>query len=480
MATTAPRIGHITQVIGSTFDVEFSDENLPAIYNAVKIVSVNKGVKINLTGEVQQQLGGGRVRCVALGSTDGLIRGQECLDTGGPVTVPVGEATLGRVFNVLGEAVDGRGEVKASERWPIHRQAPKLDTLSTKTELFETGIKVIDLLTPFVRGGKAGLFGGAGLGKTVILTELIARIASAHGGYSVFAGVGERTREGTDLWLEMQEAKIGDTGRSVIDQTCMVFGQMNEPPGARLRVALSALTMAEYFRDKTGADTLLFVDNIFRFSQAGSEVSALLGRMPSAVGYQPTLASEMGSLQERIASTNNGAITSVQAVYVPADDPTDPAPATAFGQLDAFIYLERSISEKGIYPAVDPLASSSRILDPQYVGERHYNCARRVQTTLQRYRELQDIIAILGIDELSEGDKLIVHRARRIERFLSQPFLVAEVFTGKPGEITPLSETIRSFEELCDGKWDHLSEDAFMYVGVIEQAEEQWKKLQKK
>ncbi len=479
MATATQNIGHITQVIGSTFDVEFAEDQLPAIYNAVKIQSERKGVKLDLTGEVQQQLGGGRVRCVALGSTDGLVRGQECIDTGAPVSVPVGEATLGRVFNVLGDAVDGRGEVNADEHWPIHRDAPELDSLSTKTELFETGIKVVDLLTPFVRGGKAGLFGGAGLGKTVILTELIARIASAHGGYSVFAGVGERTREGTDLWLEMQEAKIGDTGRSVIDQTCMVFGQMNEPPGARLRVALSALTMAEYFRDKTGADTLLFVDNIFRFSQAGSEVSALLGRMPSAVGYQPTLASEMGALQERIASTAGGAITSVQAVYVPADDPTDPAPATAFGQLDAFLYLERSISEKGIYPAVDPLASSSRILDPQYVGERHFNCARRVQTTLQRYRELQDIIAILGVDELSEEDKLVVHRARRIERFLSQPFLVAEVFTGKPGEITPLEDTIRSFEEICDGKWDHLSEDAFMYVGAIEQAEEQWKKSQK-
>ena len=480
MATATQNIGRITQVIGSTFDVEFEEDQLPAIYNAVKVQSEQKGVKVNLTGEVQQQLGGGRVRCVALGSTDGLIRGQECIDTGGPLAVPVGEATLGRVFNVLGDAVDGRGEVKAEERWPIHREAPPLETLSTKTELFETGIKVIDLLTPFVRGGKAGLFGGAGLGKTVILTELIARIASAHGGYSVFAGVGERTREGTDLWLEMQEAKIGDTGRSVIDQTCMVFGQMNEPPGARLRVALSAFTMAEYFRDKTGADTLLFVDNIFRFSQAGSEVSALLGRMPSAVGYQPTLASEMGALQERIASTDKGAITSVQAVYVPADDPTDPAPATAFGQLDAFLYLERSISEKGIYPAVDPLASSSRILDPQYVGDRHFNCARRVQTTLQRYRELQDIIAILGVDELPEEDRLVVHRARRIERFLSQPFLVAEVFTGKPGEITPLDDTIRSFEEICDGKWDHLPEDAFMYVGAIEQAEEQWKKSQEK
>ena len=475
---TGKNIGHITQVIGSTFDVEFSETHLPAIYNAVKIQSSHKGISINLSGEVQQHLGGGRVRCVALGSTDGMMRGQECIDTGAPVSVPVGEATLGRVFNLNGEPVDGRGPVEAQEHWPIHRPAPPVSELSTSTELFETGIKVIDLLTPFVRGGKAGLFGGAGLGKTVILTELIARIASSHGGYSVFAGVGERTREGTDLWLEMQETEIGQTGRKVIEQTCMVFGQMNEPPGARLRVALSALTMAEYFRDTTGKDTLLFVDNIFRFSQAGSEVSALLGRMPSAVGYQPTLATEMGALQERIASTDKGAITSVQAVYVPADDPTDPAPATAFGQLDAFLYLERSISEKGIYPAVDPLASSSRILDPQYVGERHYRIARRVQTILQRYRELQDIIAILGVDELSEEDRQVVHRARRIERFLSQPFLVAEVFTGKPGEITPLEDTIRSFEEICDGKWDHLPEQAFMYVGPVEQAEEQAKKME--
>tara|TARA_Y100001933_G_scaffold248839_1_gene283201 strand:- start:12235 stop:13689 length:1455 start_codon:yes stop_codon:yes gene_type:complete len=475
---TGKNIGHITQVIGSTFDVEFSETHLPAIYNAVKIQSSHKGISISLSGEVQQHLGGGRVRCVALGSTDGMMRGQECIDTGAPVSVPVGEATLGRVFNLNGEPVDGRGPVEAQEHWPIHRPAPPVSELSTSTELFETGIKVIDLLTPFVRGGKAGLFGGAGLGKTVILTELIARIASSHGGYSVFAGVGERTREGTDLWLEMQETEIGQTGRKVIEQTCMVFGQMNEPPGARLRVALSALTMAEYFRDTTGKDTLLFVDNIFRFSQAGSEVSALLGRMPSAVGYQPTLATEMGALQERIASTDKGAITSVQAVYVPADDPTDPAPATAFGQLDAFLYLERSISEKGIYPAVDPLASSSRILDPQYVGERHYRIARRVQTILQRYRELQDIIAILGVDELSEEDRQVVHRARRIERFLSQPFLVAEVFTGKPGEITPLEDTIRSFEEICDGKWDHLPEQAFMYVGPVEQAEEQAKKME--
>jgi F-type H+-transporting ATPase subunit beta len=482
MATVkqSQNIGRITQIIGSTFDVEYDEDKMPTIYNAVKVVSEHKGVRINLTGEVQQHLGGGRVRCVALGSTDGLVRGQECIDLGEPVKVPVGKATLGRVFNITGEPVDGRGPVDADEYWPIHRDPPDLKDLSTETEVFETGIKVIDLLTPFVRGGKAGLFGGAGLGKTVILTELIARIASAHGGFSVFAGVGERTREGTDLWLEMQEAKIGTTGRHVIDQTCMVFGQMNEPPGARLRVALSALTMAEYFRDKSGADTLLFIDNIFRFSQAGAEVSALLGRMPSAVGYQPTLATEMGALQERIASTSKGAITSVQAVYVPADDPTDPAPATAFAQLDAFVYLERAISEKGIYPAIDPLASNSRILDAQYVGERHYAIARRVQMILQRYRELQDIIAILGVDELSEEDKLVVHRARRIERFLSQPFLVAEVFTGKAGEITPLADTIRSFEEICDGKWDHLPEDAFMYVGAVEQAEAQWKKAQNK
>ena len=477
---TKSKVGHVTQVIGSTFDVAFAEDSSPAIYNAVRIESDKNGMSLRLVGEVQQHLGGGKVRCVSLGSTDGMVRGQECVDTGGPLTVPVGPATLGRVFNLLGEPIDGRGDIPAGERWPIHRAPPPLTDLSTRTDLFETGIKVVDLLTPFVRGGKAGLFGGAGLGKTVILTELIARIASAHGGNSVFAGVGERTREGTDLWLEMQEAIIGDTGRSVIEQTCMVFGQMNEPPGARLRVALSALTIAEYFRDTTGTDTLLFIDNIFRFSQAGSEVSALLGRMPSAVGYQPTLATEMGALQERITSTSKGAITSVQAVYVPADDPTDPAPATAFGNLDAFLYLERSISEKGIYPAVDPLASSSRILDPQFVGERHYKIARRVQRTLQRYRELQDIIAILGVDELSEDDKLIVHRARRMERFLSQPFLVAEVFTGKPGEITRLADTIRSFEEIADGKWDHLPEQAFMYVGSIEQAEEQAKKMASK
>src|SRR4051794_36170275 len=477
VSANGQQVGQIVQVIGSTFDAEFPEGALPEIYNALTIQSDYKGVAIRLTGEVQQHLGGNRVRCVALGSTDGLVRGMKVTDTGKPVQVPVGKETLGRVFNLLGEPIDGRGPVNAAEYRPIHRDPPDFTELSPKTEVFETGIKVIDLLTPLVRGGKAGLFGGAGLGKTVILTELIARIASQHGGYSVFAGVGERTREGNDLWLEMQETKIGNTGRSVIEQTCMVFGQMNEPPGARLRVALSALTMAEWFRDATGSDTLLFVDNIFRFSQAGSEVSALLGRMPSAVGYQPTLGTELGELQERITSTNRGAITSVQAVYVPADDPTDPAPATAFTHLDAFIYLERKISEKGISPAIDPLASSSRILDPQVVGERHYNVARRVQQTLQRYRELQDIIAILGVDELSEDDKKVVARARRIEKFLSQPFIVAEVFTGKAGKVTSIAETIRSFEELCDGKHDTLREDAFMYVGGIDEAVEQGKRL---
>jgi F-type H+-transporting ATPase subunit beta len=472
----AKHTGKIVQVIGSTFDAEFEEGKLPEIYNALTVNSDAKGVKIKLVGEVQQQLGGNRVRCVALGSTDGLMRGMEVVDTGAAVQVPVGEAVLGRVFNLLGETIDGRGPINATEFRPIHQEPPSFAELTPKTELFETGIKVIDLLTPLVRGGKAGLFGGAGLGKTVILQELIARIASQHGGYSVFAGVGERTREGNDLWIEMQETEIGNTKRYVIEQTAMVFGQMNEPPGARLRVALAALTMAERFRD-TGKETLFFVDNIFRFSQAGSEVSALLGRMPSAVGYQPTLSTEMGELQERITSTAKGAITSVQAVYVPADDPTDPAPANTFQHLDAFIYLERSIAARGIYPAIDPLASNSRILEPGVVGERHFNVARRVQQTLQRYRELQDIIAILGVDELSEEDKQVVARARRIERFLSQPFIVAEAFTGKKGNITPLAETIRSFEEICDGKHDTLPEQAFMYVGPIEEAVEAAKKM---
>ena len=468
--------GTVTQVIGSTLDAQFGEDHLPAIYNALKVEVEREilGQKSTETlwCEVAQHLGGGRVRAVSLGSTDGLARGSRILDTGAPVKVPVGEEVLGRVFNLVGEPIDGRGPVEVSTYEPIHKTPPKLDSLSSKTEIFETGIKVIDLLCPLVRGGKAGLFGGAGVGKTVIIQELIARIARFHSGYSVFAGVGERTREGNDLWLEMQEAMIGDTGKSVLDQTVMVFGQMNEPPGARLRVGLSALTIAEAFRDTKGTDVLLFVDNVFRFTQAGSEVSALLGRMPSAVGYQPTLATEMGAMQERITSTKNGAITSIQAIYVPADDLTDPAPATAFSHLDAFTVLERKIAEKGLYPAVDPLASSSRIMDPAILGEEHYNVAQEVVRILQRYTELQDIIAILGVEELAEADKAIVERARRLERFLSQLFYVAEVFTGKPGSNVPLKETIRSFKEICEGKWDHLPEGAFMYVGTVEEAAE--------
>ncbi len=469
--------GKIVQVIGSTFDVKFPDDSIPNIYNALECDVTRNSRTEKLTGEVQQHLGGGKVRCIALGSTDGLKRGTEVTNTGGPVTVPVGKGVLGRVFNLLGEPIDGGGPVHTAQRRSIHQPAPEFDTLVPKREIFETGIKVIDLLVPFIRGGKMGLFGGAGLGKTIIIQELIARVATRHGGYSVFAGVGERTREGNDIWLEMQEATAGDTDQRLIENTALVFGQMNEPPGARLRVALSALTMAEHFRDTAGGDTLLFIDNIFRFSQAGSEVSALLGRMPSAVGYQPTLATEMGELQERITSTNKGAITSVQAVYVPADDMTDPAPATAITHLDAFIVLERSIVEKGIYPAIDPLASSSRILDPQFVGEEHYSVARKVQEILQRYRDLQDLIAILGVDELSEDDRQIVFRARRIERFCSQPFMVAEVFTGKTGNITPLEDTVRSFKEICEGKWDHLPEQAFMYVGSVSEAAEQAERI---
>ncbi len=473
-----PATGKIIQVIGSTFDAEFPEDHLPNIYNALRIDDDSGAVKMHLTGEVQQHLGGGKVRCVALGPTDGLRRGIEVVDTGSPVTMPVGPNVLGRVFNLLGDPIDGGPPIEAEEYRSIHQPPPPFASLEPRSEIFETGIKVIDLLVPFIRGGKMGLFGGAGLGKTIVIQELIARVATRHGGNSVFAGVGERTREGNDIWLEMQQTEIGDTGEKLINKSVLVFGQMNEPPGARLRVALSALTLAEYFRDMGGADTLLFIDNIFRFSQAGSEVSALLGRMPSAVGYQPTLATEMGELQERITSTRKGAITSVQAVYVPADDMTDPAPATAVTHLDAFIVLERSIVEKGIYPAVDPLGSSSRILDPQYVGEEHYQVARRVQQILQRYRDLQDLIAILGVDELSEEDKQTIHRARRIERFLSQPFMVAEVFTGRAGKITSLADTIRSFKEICDGKWDHLPEQAFMYVGSVEDAAAQAEILQ--
>jgi len=476
-------IGKVIQVIGSTLDAQFDEAHLPKLYNALTVdverVVLGQKEKETLWCEVAQHLGGGRLRAVSLGSTDGLRRGSTITDTGQPVTVPVGEGTLGRVFNLVGEPIDALGPVNVTTRKPIHHAPPEMSELSSKTELFETGIKVIDLLCPLVRGGKAGLFGGAGVGKTVIIQELIARLARFHSGYSCFAGVGERTREGNDLWLEMQEAKIGDTGKRVIDQTVMVFGQMNEPPGARLRVALSALTMAEHFRDQTGADTLLFIDNIFRFTQAGSEVSALLGRMPSAVGYQPTLGTEMGELQERITSTTRGAVTSIQAIYVPADDYTDPAPATAFAHLDSTVNLERGIAEKGIYPAVDPLASSSRIVAPEILGERHYAVARRVQQILQRYKDLQDIIAILGVDELSEDDKVVVARARKIERFLSQPFFVAEQFTGFPGIYTSREDTIRSFEELCEGKWDHLTEQAFMYVGTIEDAAAKAEKLAK-
>jgi F-type H+-transporting ATPase subunit beta len=472
--------GIISQVIGSTFDARFPEDDLPEIYNAVKVTFDVAGESITLVGEVQQHLGGGQVRAVALGSTDGLSRGMTVTDTGSPVTVPVGEAVLGRVFNLLGEPVDKRGPIETTERRSIHQSPPEFTELSSKTEVMETGIKVVDLLCPFVRGGKIGLFGGAGVGKTVIIQEMIARIAREHDGYSVFAGVGERTREGNDLWLEMQEATFRDADgqeHSVLDRVAMVFGQMNEPPGARLRVALAGLTMCEDFRDKSGKETLLFIDNIFRFTQAGSEVSALLGRMPSAVGYQPTLSTEMGELQERITSTNKGAVTSVQAIYVPADDLTDPAPATTFSHLDAFVVLSRNIAEKGIYPAVDPLASTSRILEPGILGEEHYNVSRQAQSILQRYKSLQDIIAILGVDELSEEDKLVVARARKIERFLSQPFFVAEQFTGFPGIYTPLKDTINSFKSICAGEADDLPESAFMYVGTLDDARAKAEKM---
>ncbi|MHC4670920.1 MAG: F0F1 ATP synthase subunit beta [Planctomycetota bacterium] len=479
-------IGRITQVIGSTLDAEFDEDRMPGLYNALKVEVERKVLgateKATLWCEVALHLGGGYVRAISLGSTDGLVRDMPIEDTGSPVTVPVGMATLGRVFNLVGEPIDQRGPIEVKERRPIHQPPPEFADLTPKSEMMETGIKIIDLLAPFVRGGKIGLFGGAGLGKTVIVQEMIARIAREHSGYSVFAGVGERTREGNDLWLEMQEATFQDSAgktKQVMDHTAMIFGQMNGPPGARLRAALSALTIAEWFRDQSGTDTMLFIDNIFRFSQAGSEVSALLGRMPSAVGYQPTLGTEMGELQERITSTKSGAVTSVQAIYVPADDLTDPAPATTFTHLDAFIVLSRGITEKGIYPAIDPLASSSRIMDPQYLGEQHYEVAREVQRILQRYRDLQDIIAILGVEELSEEDKLIVSRSRKIERFFSQPFFVAEEFTGFPGNYTRKEDTIRSFEELCGGKWDHLPEQAFMYVGTIEDAAAKAEKLEK-
>jgi F-type H+-transporting ATPase subunit beta len=462
-------IGKVVQVMGPVVDVRFSDGELPAIYNAIKIRDEVRG--INLTCEVAQHLGDDIVRTVALSSTDGLVRGMDAIDTGAPIKVPVGRVTLGRLFNLLGEPIDERGPVEADTYAPIHKPAPSLDEQNVKTEILETGLKVIDLLCPFNKGGKIGLFGGAGLGKTVLIQELIRNIATEHQGVSVFAGVGERTREGNDLYLEMNE-----TG--VISQTVLVFGQMNEPPGARLRVGLTALTMAEYFRDEEGQDVLVFIDNIFRFVQAGAEVSALLGRMPSAVGYQPTLATEMGELQERITSTKRGSITSVQAIYVPADDPTDPAPATTFSHLDAYVYLERRIAEKGIYPAVDPLASTSKNLDPAIVGEEHYQVARSVQQILQRYRDLQDIIAILGIDELSDEDKLIVARARKIERFLSQPFFLAEKFTGNPGRYVRVADTVRSFKMIVNGEVDDLPEQAFYMCGTIEDVFEKAKQLQ--
>lgn len=464
--------GRVVSVMGPVVDLEFERGNLPEILNAVKIVQQAPagGIDINLTLEVAVHLGDNLVRAVAMSTTDGLVRGMEAVDTGAPITIPVGAPTLGRVFNVLGEPIDQAGDAISETNLPIHRQAPAFDELSTQSEILETGIKVIDLLAPYAKGGKIGLFGGAGVGKTVTIQELINNIAQEHGGISVFAGVGERTREGNDLYHEMKDS-------GVLSKTAMVFGQMNEPPGARQRVALTGLTMAEYFRDAEGKDVLLFVDNIFRFTQAGSEVSALLGRMPSAVGYQPTLATEMGQLQERITSTKKGSVTSIQAIYVPADDYTDPAPATTFAHLDATTNLERKISEMGIFPAVDPLASSSRLLNPEILGEEHYNVAQGVKKILQRYKELQDIIAILGMDELTEEDKLTVSRARRIQLFLSQPFHVAEPFTGIKGKYVPVKESVRSFKEILEGKHDDLPEEAFRYVGVIEEAVEKAKTL---
>jgi F-type H+-transporting ATPase subunit beta len=470
MSENGKSYGNVTQVIGPSVDVEFPPEKLPPLLTALRIQDESRG--IDVTVEVALHIGDNTVRCVALSSTDGLVRGMRALDTGGPIAVPVGEQTLGRIFNLLGRPIDGGDPVPHPEKtYPIHRPAPTLEDQSPTPAVFETGIKVVDMLTPYMKGGKIGLFGGAGLGKTVIIQELIRNIAQEHGGVSVFAGVGERTREGNDLYLEMKES-------GVISKTCLVYGQMNEPPGARLRVGLTGVTMAEYFRDEAGADVLFFVDNIFRFTQAGSEVSALLGRMPSAVGYQPTLSTEMGALQERITSTKKGSITSVQAIYVPADDLTDPAPATAFTHLDATTVLSRRISELGIYPAVDPLDSTSRILDPRIVGQDHYDTARAVQKILQRYKDLQDIIAILGMDELSEDDKIAVNRARRIQKFLSQPFFVAEAFTGTPGKYVKLEDSIRSFKEIVEGKHDEVPEQAFYMCGAIEDVLEKAEKLQ--
>src|SRR5580693_575337 len=480
-AATAHVIGKVIQVAGPAVDVEFPEGQIPVIRTAIRITSKGFDVPdpINIICEVAQHIGESRVRTIAMQPTDGLVRGMQAESLGEPITVPVGKQTLGRVLNVIGEPVDKMGPVLTEKRYPIHRQAPPFDAQSTELQMFETGIKVVDLLEPYLRGGKIGLFGGAGVGKTVIIQELISNLATKHGGVSVFAGVGERTREGNDLWLEFQESHVIDPHDFTKSKCALIYGQMTEPPGARLRVALTALTVAEYFRDEENQDVLLFIDNIFRFTQAGSEVSALLGRMPSAVGYQPNLASEMGDLQERITSTKNGSITSVQAIYVPADDYTDPAPATTFAHLDATTNLSRSISELGIYPAVDPLASTSRILDPRVIGDDHYNTAQAVKGVLQRYKDLQDIIAILGVDELGEEDKLIVSRARKIQRFLSQPFHVAEQFTGIAGKYVKLDDSIRGFQEIVAGKHDDLSEQAFYMVGTIEEAVEKHRQMQK-
>ena len=466
--------GKVVAIIGPVLDIEFPPGNLPAIYNAVHIEDEGKesGQKIDVIAEVAQQLGENVVRCISMKPTDGMVRGMKAADTGAPITVPVGKETLGRILNVIGDPVDGRGPVASKEHWPIHREPPSYEEQATSVEMFETGIKVVDLLEPYTKGGKTGLFGGAGVGKTVIIQELINNVAMHHGGYSVFSGVGERTREGNDLYLEMTESGVITPGDFAKSKCSLIYGQMTEPPGARLRVGLTGLTVAEYFRDTEGKDVLLFIDNIFRFTQAGSEVSALLGRMPSAVGYQPNLATEMGELQERITSTKKGSITSVQAIYVPADDLTDPAPAAAFAHLDATTVLSRSISEMGIYPAVDPLASTSTILSPRVVGEEHYKCARDVQAILQKYKDLQDIIAILGIDELSEEDKLTVARARKIQRFLSQPFFVAQQFTGLEGRYVKIADSIKGFREIADGKCDDMPEQSFYMVGTIEEARE--------
>ncbi|HEY7863928.1 MAG TPA: F0F1 ATP synthase subunit beta [Thermoanaerobaculia bacterium] len=471
--------GRIVQIIGPVLDVEFPEGVLPAIYNAIHVKEEGKdtGAAIDVVAEVAQHLGEGRVRCIAMQPTDGMVRGMKAVDMGRPISVPVGEQTLGRILNVIGDPVDGLGPVASKERWPIHREAPPYEDQSTSVEMFETGIKVVDLLEPYMKGGKTGLFGGAGVGKTVLIQELINNVAMQHGGYSVFAGVGERTREGNDLYLEMTESGVITPGDPKKSKAALIYGQMTEPPGARLRVGLSGLTVAEYFRDTEGKDVRLFIDNIFRFTQAGSEVSALLGRMPSAVGYQPNLATEMGELQERITSTKKGSVTSVQAIYVPADDLTDPAPATAFAHLDATTVLSRAVSEMGIYPAVDPLDSTSKILSPMVVGEEHYKVARAVQAILQRNKDLQDIIAILGIDELSEEDKLTVARARRIQRFLSQPFHVAEQFTGRAGRYVKIADTIKGFAEIVDGKCDDMPEQAFYMVGTLEEARESAEKL---